>query len=74
MPTPGSSARLKSVWPTPRMKATIDEPKAAPFGCRVTLGAWLATCAISVWFRCSSIAAFTAVMAIGVCCRSCWRN
>ncbi len=74
MPTPGSSARLKSVWPMPRMNATIEEPKAAPFGARVTFGAWAVTSERLDWLRFSSIWAFTAVMAMGVFSRLCSRN
>ncbi len=74
MPTPGSSAGSKSYWPTPRIEAASDGPKAAPAGFRVTFGAWLATCSIEVWPRFSSIWAFTAVMAIGVCWTFCDRN
>ncbi len=56
------------------MKATIEEPKAAPLGAKVTLGAWAVTSERLFWLRFSSIWAFTAVMAIGVFSRLCSRN
>src|SRR5690606_826000 len=73
-PTPGSTAGLKSNWPTPRMLAPSDGPNVAPCGFSVTDGAWFATWLMSVWLRASSISALTAVIAIGVSCRFCSRN
>ena len=49
MPTPGSSAGLKSAWPTPRIEAASDGPNAAPCGLSVTFGACAAICAKLVW-------------------------
>ncbi len=57
----------------PRMDAPSEGPKAAPWGFSETLGAWLATWAMLVSPRFSSIWALTAVMAIGVCCTF-WRR
>ena len=49
-------------------------PKAPPVSIRFTFGAWRVTSARLFWLRCSSSAAFTAVIAIGVSCSFCERN
>ena len=74
MPTPGSTAGLKSLWPTPRIDAVIAGPNIALDCFSVTFGAWLVISLMFVCERLSSMPAEIAVIASGVSCTFCSRN
>ena len=68
MPTPGSSAKLESYWPTPRIEAVAVLPKLEPACVRVTLGTRVAASMMLDSLRASIIWAVKAVIASGVVC------